>query len=725
MAQNGNMQKKKKDNTVFYLGLGGVFYIVFILVVCNISVCATRNPDMLGMDIFTMGLTKFVTTPFNIFPLNLKHLVIGTLIFGFFALWAYIEISNTNKLRPGVENGSAAWNEDMDTYNKTYTQPHKSKKVNETELGWIDSDGKEVDLKEYNKNYPEMIKKRKEEAKKKGEKFIYKPDIKPLNQNTILSDDIFLSMDGKATRRNCNMVVVGGSGSGKSRFVVKPNVLQENCSYVITDPGGFLMGEIGNFFLEKGYDIKLFNLTEMQYSNKYNPFKYIRNEEGVMTMINSIIRNTTPKGASQGDPFWEKSETALLMALSFYLYYECQPEDRNFSNILKLIRNMEVKEENEDYESAVDILFKTLAEKNPEHIAVRNYAVFKQAAGKTAKSIMISASARLNVFNITAIENLTNTDNIDLTSIGDKPTVLFCIIPIVDKTFNFLVALMYTQLFDSLYFHAASECKNHRLPIPVRFMLDEFANVGEIPEFEQKVATMRNFDISVTIILQNMAQLKAMYKDSWESLTGNCDTFIFLGGQEQTTLEYVSKKLGKETIKAKNTSRSFGSRGSSSQSFNTMGRELMTPDEIARMDNGYCIVFLRGELPFYTKKYDYPRHLNYKYTEDCNGDLHYDFKDYFDTSKEDADDEETKKLKIIAEIRANLMNKAPKIKNEELVLAKKQFREKSSAGVKTMKIHKDSSTVLREVGIAENEIAQVDIDLEDEYNPNSEYEIDS
>lgn len=721
------MPHKKKSNITLNIIVGIIVYFFVLFYACHANVVYDQGSieeGMTGLVAILTAVEHIQSNPLDFLPIDMKIIGIATFIYVIVLLLIYANASNKKNLRPGVENGSAKWNTDMNKYNKIYTSPHDKKDVDQKNFGWVDIETNQpIDLVKYNKNYKKNIEKKKEQARKEGKAFIYKPEIKPINQNMILSNNVFLSMDGKATRRNCNTVIVGGSGSGKSRFLVKPNVLQENCSFIITDPGGFLMGEIGNFFVERGYDVKLFNLVEMEHSNRYNPFNYIRDEIGVLTMIDTLIRNTTPDGASKGDPFWEKSETALLQALCFYLFYECPPEERNFANVMKLLRHAEVKEDQEDYESDVDIMFKILKDENPEHIAVRSYAIFKQAAGKTAKSILISCSTRLQVFNMKAVENLTSVDDIDLMTIGDKPTVLFCVLDIVNPTYNFLVAMMYTQLFESLYFHASTECANHRLPIHVRFMLDEFANVGRIPEFEQKVATMRNFDISVTIILQNMAQLKTMYKDSWESITGNCDTFIFLGGQEQTTLEYVSKKLGKETIQVKNTSRTMGSKGSSSQSYNTIGRELMTPDEIARMDNGYCIAFLRGELPFYTKKYDYPRHKNYKYTGDSNKKKLYRYQDHFNTAIEK---ENTSEYQEFLEEAKNLI-KTEAIKTDvlELELQKAPIREETSKGVETLQEKTIDENFLEEIGLSIDEINQNEIDdvleLESAYDPDSEY----
>lgn len=534
-------------------------------------------------------------SPFDIFPLSLQPVKITSYLLMLAIMLLYIEYQRKKQLRPGVEHGSADWNSDLKIYNKTFSYP-KGKPYSDERVG---------------KSYAEV----------KSLK-----DWKP-NKNMILNNEVFLNMDTRATLRNNNILAVGGSGSGKTRFLGKPNILQANCSYVITDPSGEILETMGSFLKKQGYEVKVFNLVQMEHSYSYNPFAYIRNEEGVLTMINALIANTTPPNAVQGDPFWEKAETALLQALCFYLYYECNMEDRNFTNVMKLLRCAEVREGQEDFDSTLDIMFKDLAKRDAEHIAVRQYAVFKQAAGKTAQSILVSCSVRLTVFNMKAITNLTSIDNIELSTIGDKPTALFCITPVVDKTFNFLVALLYTQLFESLYFHAETQCKGKRLPVHVRFILDEFANIGTIPDFEQKLATMRKYEISCTIIIQNLAQLKKMYKDSWESITGNCDTFLFLGGQEQSTLKYVSEQLGKETIKAQNSSRNFGRQGSSGLSYNTTGRELMTADEIARMSTMECILIIRGLQPFKGNKYDYTRHPNYKFTGDANDDFLYDVKE--------------------------------------------------------------------------------------------------
>ena len=402
------------------------------------------------------------------------------------------------------------------------------------------------------------------------------------------------------------------------RFFVKPNLLQANCSYVITDPSGELLETMGFYLESMGYEVRVFNLVQMDHSFCYNPFNYIRDDNGVLTMITALIKNTTPEGKSSNDPFWEKAETALLQALCFFLQSECNPEDRNFTNVMKLLRCAEVREGQEDYDSTLDILFKDLKAKDPEHIAVRQYAVFKQAAGKTAQSILVSCSVRLTVFNMQSIANLTGTDNIDLATVGDKKVALFCITPTADTTFNFLVAMMYTQLFETLYHRAETACKGKRLPVHVRFLLDEFANVGTIPDFPQKLSTMRKYEISCSIIIQALSQLKALYKDEWEVLMGNCDSRLFLGGADETTLKYISNALGKETIRAVSNSRSWSRQSSYSQNFNKTGRELMTEYELSVMPNSNCVMFIRGEHPFYCTKYPLEKHPNYKRSSDAN-----------------------------------------------------------------------------------------------------------
>ena len=576
--------------------------------------------------------------PFDIFPLDSSFLTMGFVVSLCVMLLMYQHFLDRRNLRPNEENGSAQWNEDMPKYYLQYAD-------GKLKYTFPKFKGKGKFIKELNKILSSLDKvflgwSYKLNTDTGGDKTWTYTDDENGNRlykhhgtkNMILSQDVVLSMNTRQTLRNNNILVIGGSGTGKSRFMIKPNMLQANCSFVITDPSGELLESMGSFLKEKGYDIRVFNLVQMDHSHCYNPFHYIRNQEGVLTMINALIKNTTPKGSSTNDPFWEKAETALLQAICFYLIAECNPDDQNFNSVMKLLRCVDAGEGSEDQDSVLDVLMNDLREKDPEHIALQSYAVFKSAGGgKTAQSILISCQTRLQVFNLSVIKNLTNTDNIDLKTVGDKPTALFCITPVVDTTFNFLVALLYTQLFETLYFHAETECneiyhQGLRLPVHVRFLLDEFANIGTIPEFSQKLATMRKYEISCTIVIQALSQLKAMYKDDWEVLVGNCDTQVFLGGTDKTTLEYISQKLGKETIRAENSSRSYGRQGSSSVSFNKTGRELLQMDEIARMDNINSIVFIRGVLPFFTKKYDYPKHPNYHMTGDADDSLGFDVK---------------------------------------------------------------------------------------------------
>lgn len=445
--------------------------------------------------------------------------------------------------------------------------------------------------------------------------------------NIILTNTEMLNTDTRKTRKNLNVLVTGGAGTGKSRFVAKPNLLQANTSFVITDPKGELLRDTGQSFIQAGYKLKVFNLIEMDYSFCYNPFPYIRNDNDILKAINTLIKNTNPKGYSGGnDPFWEKSETALLQAIFSYIWYEIVPEEQNFKTVMQLLRYADVKEEDENHISDLDIIFNELKKEKPNHIANRQYAIFKQGAGKTAKSILISIGVRLSAFNIDSIASLTSKDELELDKIGDEKTALFVVISDSDSTFNFLAAMMYSQLFDSLYYTADFKNKG-RLKHHVRCMLDEFANIGYIPDFDKRIATMRSREISCTIILQNMAQLETMYKDSWKTIIGNCDSFLFLGSKEQSTLEYVSKQLGKETIDTRNINYGKGKQGSTSYNYGILGRELMTPDEIGRMPDSDCILMVRGLYPFYSKKYILENHPRYKYLYDYSDENYFDYRD--------------------------------------------------------------------------------------------------
>ena len=436
------------------------------------------------------------------------------------------------------------------------------------------------------------------------------------SSNIILTQNMRLGLNAKKHRRNLNVLVVGGSGAGKTRFYAKPNLMQCNTSFIVADPKGEMLRSIAPLLIEKGYDIKVFNLIEPENSDGYNPFVYIRKDEDVIRLISNLIQNTTPKNAQQNDPFWEKSEIALDSALMLYLLHEAPPEEQTFEMLMFLIENAATVEDDEDgYQSPVDILFNGLEEEKPEHIAVKQYKIFKQASGKTAKSILISAAVRLAAFNLPEIAKMTSYDNIDIGSLGERKRAIFCVIPDNDNSFNYLVGMLYTQAFQALYFNADS---NHggELPVPVHIVMDEFANVALPDNFERILATMRSRRISVSIIIQNMAQLKALFKDSWENITGNCDTLLYLGGNEQSTHEYISKMLGKETIDTRTRGITKGQHGSSNTNYQNAGRELLTLDEVRLLDNSNALIFIRGERPLIDKKFDILSHPNIAKTAD-------------------------------------------------------------------------------------------------------------
>ena len=436
-------------------------------------------------------------------------------------------------------------------------------------------------------------------------------------KNIILSQNMRLGLNAKKHRRNLNVLVVGGSGAGKTRFYAKPNLMQCNTSFIVADPKGEMLRSIAPLLIENGYDIKVFNLIEPENSDGYNPFVYIRKDEDVIKLISNLIQNTTPKNASQNDPFWERSEIALDSALMLYLLHEAPPEEQTFEMLMFLIENAATVDDEDEsgYQSPVDILFNGLEEEKPEHIAVRQYKIFKQASGKTARSILISAAVRLAAFNLPEIAKMTSYDNLDIGTLGERKRAIFCVIPDNDNSFNYLVGMLYTQAFQALYFNADN---NHggELPIPVHIVMDEFANVALPDNFERILATMRSRRISVSIIIQNMAQLKALFKDSWENITGNCDTLLFLGGNEQSTHEYISKMLGKETIDTRTRGITKGQHGSSNTNYQNAGRELLTLDEVRLLDNSNALIFIRGERPLIDKKFDILSHPNIAKTAD-------------------------------------------------------------------------------------------------------------
>lgn len=514
-----------------------------------------------GMTIFDLAaqFSEVTQTPFSLHwtPYTMKFIGIFLLLYGSAILFYYTGQKNT---RPGEEHGSASWGS----------------------------------VRELDKKYRD----------------------KDAGKNVILTQHLQMSMNGKLHRRNLLQIIVGGSGSGKTRFLAKPNLMLANASFIVTDPKGEMLRAVGNLFLEEGYVLRVFDLIDPSKSDCYNPFCYIRKDADVFKLIDNFIKNTTPKGAKANDPFWEKSETALDAALMLYLLHEAPPEDQNMETILYMIENGGAKEEDDDYQSPLDLLFEALEEEQPDHIAVRQYHIFKQAAGKTAKSILVSAAVRLASFTLPEIQRITATDDMELGKLGERKQAIFCIIPDSnDASLNFLVGMLYTQAFQELYYQA-DKVHQGALPIPVRLMFDEFANVALPDGYARLQATMRSRNIMSTIILQNISQLKALFKDDWEGIIGNADSFIYLGGNEQSTHKYISELLGKETIDTRTSSQSKGRNGSFSQNFQQAGRELMTSDEVRRLDNKNAIILIRGEKPVIDEKYDILKHPNIHRTED-------------------------------------------------------------------------------------------------------------
>lgn len=447
------------------------------------------------------------------------------------------------------------------------------------------------------------------------------PFINPdFQQNVILTQTERLTMESRPKNpkyaRNKNVLIIGGSGSGKTRFFIKPNVLQFHSSYVLTDPKGELLSSCGSALVRNHYLVRVLNVVNMKKSMKYNPFHYIHSEKDILKLVTALIANTKGEGKA-GDEFWTKSETLLYTALIGYIHYEAPEEEQNFNTLLEMLNSMEVREDDEDFENAVDIMFKRLEKKDPEHFAVRQYKKFKMAAGKTLKSILISCGARLAVFDIKELRQLTEYDELGLDTIGDRKTALFLIMSDTDPTFNFLIGLVYTQLFNLLC-EKADDVYGGRLPVHVRCLIDEMANIGQIPNLEKLIATIRSREISACLVLQTQSQLKAIYKDNADTITGNCDSKVFLGGTEPTTLKELSEALGKETIDLYNTGENRGRETSHSLNYQKTGKELMTRDELTVMDGGKCILQLRGVRPFLSDKYDLTKHPNYYLTADAD-----------------------------------------------------------------------------------------------------------
>lgn len=614
------MKKKKPDMLTILLYVIIVFAVLYVS--AGLGAAMDLSVDDEGVLDFNVLMTQFETvltstdtvgahfTDFSSYSFKI------TLMVGFaLGIYALMKYTSRKRLhRKGVEHGSARWaNEKEEKFladrMSAGSKPKRGK------------DAAQQSLRTATKPEKKKV--------KKSPKSPFETD-----NNILLTQEVRMSLNTRQHRENLNVLVIGGSGSGKSRFYVKPNIMQLNTSYVVTAPKGELLRSCGRLLKKAGYEIRVFNLIDMSHSNNYNPFNYIYDKDGnisktyVMKMVNCLMKNTKQEGASGGDQFWDDSTKALTLAIAFYLLEKKTDEnsnslDRNFSTVMKMMRLAEISEQDENHRSPLDEMMDELRAENPHSMAVSFYADFKKAPAETAKSILISAAVRFAAFNLPEVADLTHTDNIHLDTLGDRKTALFIIIPSSDATFNFLAAMMYTQLFDTLY-DTANFKYGGRLPVHVRCLLDEFANVGTIPDFDKLLATMRSMEISANIIIQNLAQLKKMYDKSWEILTGNCDSLLFLGGQEASTLEAISKSLGKETIDVVSQNRTQSHKSpSTSENNSILGRELMTTDELKVMNPNECVLIVRALYPFFCHKFDIEKHQNYKYLEDSNKNYAY------------------------------------------------------------------------------------------------------
>lgn len=445
-----------------------------------------------------------------------------------------------------------------------------------------------------------------------------KYEAKPASENKLLTQNVRIGLDGRKHRRNLNVLVIGGSGAGKTRFYCKPNLMQANTSFVILDPKGEQVRAVGNLLREKGYEVKVLDLINMENSHCYNPFVYLRDDNDVQRLVTNLFKSTTPKGAQSSEPFWDNAAQMLLLALIFYLKYEAPDDEQNFAMVMEMLRAGDVDEDN-NMPSPLDNLFYDLEKTDPNHIALKYYRSYHSGAAKTLKSIQITLAARLEKFNLESLSSLTITDELELNTLGEKKTAIFAIIPDNDTSFNFLVSILYTQLFQQL-FEVADKKYGGSLPVHVHFLMDEFANVSLPDDFDKILSVMRSRGVSVSIILQNLAQLKALFEKQWESIVGNCDEFVYLGGNEQATHKYVSELLGKETIDTNTYGLSYGMRGNYTKNDQQTGRELLTPDEVRMLDNRYALLFIRGERPVKDFKFDIMKHPNVSLTEDGKGE---------------------------------------------------------------------------------------------------------
>ena len=515
-----------------------------------------------GMNLFQwMGrFSQVLERPFAIgwTPYTLKYMLVGLLLYGCGIALYY---SSRENRRPGEEYGSARWGDPRALCRKYMDHQHKE-------------------------------------------------------ANIILTQRVRLGMDGYKTQRNMNILVIGGSGSGKTRYFCKPGLYSANCSYLVTDPKGELLKAAGGLLLSLGYEVRVFNLIDPEQSDCYNPFVYVREEKDVLSLIDNLIKNTTPRNASSNDPFWEKAEVALDSALMLYLIHEAPQDEQNFETMIYMMNFADVREEDEQYRSPLDMLFRALEEEQPAHVAVKQYKVFKQAAGKTAKSILVTAAVRLAAFNIPQYAAMTSMDEMDFGSLGERKRAIFCVIPVNDSSMNYLVGMLYTQCFQELY-RRADQKYNGRLPVPVRVLQDEWANVAQPESYPKILATCRSYNIGLNIIVQNVQQIKALYEKEHESIIGNCDTLLFLGGgNEPASLEFIVKLLGRETLATRTRGLTKGRNGSSTTNYQQTGRDLMTVDEVRKLDTNKAILFIRGEDPVIDRKYNLKRHPNIKLTSD-------------------------------------------------------------------------------------------------------------
>ena len=539
-------------------------YVLIALIATHFGQ-AWRMSESSEPDMRVMGFLEILPSAFSeILPsFHPFDLLIGVTLAAIMRLIVYSKRKNAKKYREGIEYGSARW----------------------------------------------------------GTKKDIAPFIDPeFSRNVILTQTEYLTMNNRpknpAYARNKNVLVIGGSGAGKTRFWLKPNLLQAHSSYVITDPKGEILLSCGNFLLREGYDVRILNTINFHKSQHYNPFVYIHSEKDILKVVTALITNTKGEG-KENDPFWTKAETLLYCALIGYIHYEAPENEQNFITLLEMLNSMDVREDDEDYENPVDLMFKALKKRNPNHFAVRQYVKFKMAAGKTLKSILVSCGARLAPFDIEELREITSYDELSLDTVGDRKTALFLIMSDTDPTFNFLISLVYTQLFNLLC-EKADDVYGGRLPVHVRCLIDEMANIGQIPNLEKLIATIRSREISACLVLQAQSQLKSIYKDNCDTIIGNCDSHIFLGGIEPTTLKELSAQLGKETIDTFNTGESRGKEVSHSLNYQKLGKELMSQDELSVMDGSKCILQLRGVRPFFSRKYDITKHPNYQFTADAD-----------------------------------------------------------------------------------------------------------